>query len=96
MVERRPRVDPARLAAYEVLRAVRVEDAYTNLALPAVLRSHALVDGATEQERHERLAGHPDDAEQDAAGHGRPLQRHDPDQEPRRAAQVRLARVGEG
>ncbi|QZY30531.1 RsmB/NOP family class I SAM-dependent RNA methyltransferase [Nocardioides coralli] len=34
--------DPARLAAYDVLRAVRVEDAYANLALPDALRSHRL------------------------------------------------------
>jgi len=33
---RRP-VDPARLAAFEVLKAVRVEDAYANLVLPHVL-----------------------------------------------------------
>lgn len=39
---RPPRVDPPRLAAYDVLRAVRVEDAYTNLVLPRVLRQHAL------------------------------------------------------
>lgn len=31
------RVDPARLAAFEVLKAVRVDKAYTNLVLPAVL-----------------------------------------------------------
>ena len=30
-------VDPARLAAYEVMKAVRVEDAYANLVLPHVL-----------------------------------------------------------
>lgn len=36
------RVDPARRAAYDVLRAVRVDDAYTNLVLPHVLRSHGL------------------------------------------------------
>lgn len=30
-------LDPARLAAYDVLRAVRVEDAYANLVLPHVL-----------------------------------------------------------
>jgi len=35
-------VDAARLAAYEVCRAVRVEDAYTNLVLPHVLRRHGL------------------------------------------------------
>ena len=38
----RPKVDPARLAALEVLQAVRVDDAYTNLVLPAVLRRHGL------------------------------------------------------
>ena len=47
MGERRPsrgptRADPARRAAYDVLRAVRVEDAYTNLVLPQVLRRHGL------------------------------------------------------
>ncbi|VXB68888.1 RsmB/NOP family class I SAM-dependent RNA methyltransferase [Nocardioides sp. AX2bis] len=31
------RVDPARLAAFEVLKAVRVDNAYANLVLPAVL-----------------------------------------------------------
>jgi len=35
-------VDPARLAALDVLKAVRVDQAYTNLALPAVLRHHGL------------------------------------------------------
>ena len=39
---RRQPVDTARLAAFEVLKAVRVDDAYTNLVLPAVLREHAL------------------------------------------------------
>jgi 16S rRNA (cytosine967-C5)-methyltransferase len=34
--------DPARLAAYEVLRAVRVDDAYANLALASALRDHGL------------------------------------------------------
>jgi len=38
----RSRVDPARLAALEVLKAVRVDDAYTNLVLPSVLRQHGL------------------------------------------------------
>ena len=42
MAERRRRVDPARLVAFEVLKAVRVDDAYTNLALPALLRRHGL------------------------------------------------------
>ncbi len=36
------RVDPARRAAYDVLRAVRVDDAYANLALPVALRAHSL------------------------------------------------------
>lgn len=42
---RRPRnakVDPARLAAYDVLVAVREQEAYTNLVLPPLLRSRAL------------------------------------------------------
>ena len=34
--------DHARLAAYDVLKAVRVEGAYTNLVLPTVLRQHRL------------------------------------------------------
>jgi 16S rRNA (cytosine967-C5)-methyltransferase len=34
--------DPARLAAYDVLRAVRTEDAYANLVLPQALRAHGL------------------------------------------------------
>ena len=34
--------DPARQAALEVLTAVREQDAYTNLVLPAVLRRHGL------------------------------------------------------
>jgi 16S rRNA (cytosine967-C5)-methyltransferase len=38
----RPAVDPARLAAYDVLKAVRLEDAYTNLVLPQILRQHSL------------------------------------------------------
>jgi len=38
----RPTADPARLAAYDVLKAVRVDDAYTNLALPQVLAQHGL------------------------------------------------------
>ena len=38
----RRRADPARLAAYDVLEAVRADDAYTNLVLPAVLRRHEL------------------------------------------------------
>lgn len=38
----RGRVDPARRAAYDVLRAVRVDDAYTNLVLPHVLRARRL------------------------------------------------------
>ncbi len=39
---RRRRVDPARRAAWEVLKAVRVDDAYANLVLPAVLAEHGL------------------------------------------------------
>ncbi len=36
------RVDPARLAAFEVLKAVRVDDGYANLLLPAVIARHGL------------------------------------------------------
>lgn len=36
------RVDPSRLAAYDVLKAVRLDDAYANLALPQVLAEHKL------------------------------------------------------
>ncbi|MGN0064186.1 MAG: RsmB/NOP family class I SAM-dependent RNA methyltransferase [Nocardioides sp.] len=39
---RRPSLDPARLAAWDVLKAVRVDDAYANLALPAALAQHGL------------------------------------------------------
>jgi 16S rRNA (cytosine967-C5)-methyltransferase len=45
MAERRPRggrIDPARLAALDVLKAVRVDDAYANLALPHALAEHRL------------------------------------------------------
>jgi len=38
----RPGVDPVRLAALEVLKAVRVDGAYTNLVLPSVLRQFGL------------------------------------------------------
>ncbi len=38
----RPGVDPVRLAALEVLKAVRVDGAYTNLVLPSVLRQFDL------------------------------------------------------
>ncbi len=38
----RVRVDPARDAAYDVLKAVRTQDAYANLVLPQVLRKHGL------------------------------------------------------
>jgi 16S rRNA (cytosine967-C5)-methyltransferase len=38
----RPRVDPARRAAYDVLRAVADRDAYANLLLPALLRERGL------------------------------------------------------
>ena len=37
-----PRADRARLAALDVLRAVREDDAYTNLALPAAIERHRL------------------------------------------------------
>ncbi|WP_205014045.1 RsmB/NOP family class I SAM-dependent RNA methyltransferase [Nocardioides albidus] len=40
--QRRRAVDPARLAAFEVLKAVRVDDGYTNLLLPATLARHGL------------------------------------------------------
>ncbi|WP_300677059.1 transcription antitermination factor NusB [Nocardioides sp.] len=36
----RPRVDPARLAAFDVLKAVRVDQAYANLVLPHALAKH--------------------------------------------------------
>ncbi|MCD6640911.1 MAG: rRNA cytosine-C5-methyltransferase, partial [Nocardioides sp.] len=39
---RRRRADRSRLAALEVLRAVRVDDAYANLVLPRVLARHGL------------------------------------------------------
>lgn len=39
---RKPSVDAARAAAYKVLKAVRVEQAYTNLALPHVLAEAGL------------------------------------------------------
>ncbi|NYD42043.1 RsmB/NOP family class I SAM-dependent RNA methyltransferase [Nocardioides panaciterrulae] len=38
----RAAADPARLAALDVLKAVRVDQAYTNLVLPTVLRQHQL------------------------------------------------------
>jgi 16S rRNA (cytosine967-C5)-methyltransferase len=38
----RRRIDPARLVAFEVLRAVRERDAYANLVLPALLRERGL------------------------------------------------------
>lgn len=38
----RPPVDPVRVAALDVLKAVRVDGAYTNLVLPSVLRQHRL------------------------------------------------------
>ncbi len=41
---RPPEIDVARLAALELLTAVRVRDAYANLALPAILRRHRLRD----------------------------------------------------
>jgi 16S rRNA (cytosine967-C5)-methyltransferase len=39
---RSAKVDPARLAAYDVLVAVREQEAYTNLVLPPLLRSRGL------------------------------------------------------
>ncbi|MFW6188741.1 MAG: rRNA small subunit methyltransferase B, partial [Actinomycetota bacterium] len=36
------RADPARLAAFETLRAVAEEDAYGNLVLPRAIRAHRL------------------------------------------------------
>jgi 16S rRNA (cytosine967-C5)-methyltransferase len=41
---RPPELDPSRQAALELLTAVRVRDAYANLALPAILRRHRLHD----------------------------------------------------
>lgn len=38
----RPKVDPARLAAYDVLRAVAAEDAYANLVLPQRIAARGL------------------------------------------------------
>lgn len=38
----KPAADPARSAAYDVLKAVRLEDAYANLALPPILAGHGL------------------------------------------------------
>ncbi|GAB2586494.1 transcription antitermination factor NusB [Streptomyces capparidis] len=42
---RRPRQDPVRLLAYDVLRAVDERDAYANLVLPAMLRQARARDG---------------------------------------------------
>ncbi len=39
---RAPSADPARAAAYDVLAAVREQDAYTNLVLPPLLRSRGI------------------------------------------------------
>jgi 16S rRNA (cytosine967-C5)-methyltransferase len=41
---RPPELDPSRQAALELLTAVRVRDAYANLALPAIMRKHRLHD----------------------------------------------------
>jgi 16S rRNA (cytosine967-C5)-methyltransferase len=41
---RPPEVDPTRQAALELLTAVRVRDAYANLAMPAILRRYRLRD----------------------------------------------------
>ncbi|MGG5751377.1 RsmB/NOP family class I SAM-dependent RNA methyltransferase [Zafaria sp. Z1313] len=40
--QRKRTADPARLAAFEVLRAVAADDAYANLVLPSRLRAHRL------------------------------------------------------
>ncbi|MEC5191838.1 MULTISPECIES: RsmB/NOP family class I SAM-dependent RNA methyltransferase [unclassified Arthrobacter] len=40
--QRTRRADPARLVAFEVLRAVAADDAYANLVLPARIRHHGL------------------------------------------------------
>ncbi|UKA56108.1 rRNA small subunit methyltransferase B [Arthrobacter sp. FW305-BF8] len=40
--QRTRRADPARLVAFEVLRAVAADDAYANLVLPARIRQHGL------------------------------------------------------
>ncbi|MDQ0618022.1 RsmB/NOP family class I SAM-dependent RNA methyltransferase [Arthrobacter globiformis] len=40
--QRTRRADPARLVAFEVLRAVAAEDAYANLVLPGRIRQHGL------------------------------------------------------
>lgn len=40
--QRTRKADPARLAAFEVLRAIAEEDAYANLVLPARIRQHRL------------------------------------------------------
>lgn len=40
--QRTRRADPARLVAFEVLRAVAAEDAYANLVLPSRIRHHGL------------------------------------------------------
>ncbi len=52
----RGRVDPARLAALDVLRAVREDDAYTNLALPAALDTST---GSTAGTRRSRPSSRP-------------------------------------
>ncbi|MFD1529826.1 RsmB/NOP family class I SAM-dependent RNA methyltransferase [Pseudonocardia aurantiaca] len=41
---RPPALDPARAAALDLLTAVRVRDAYANLAMPSILRRHRLHD----------------------------------------------------
>ncbi|HET9758201.1 MAG TPA: transcription antitermination factor NusB, partial [Nocardioidaceae bacterium] len=40
--QRRPRTDPAREVAYDVLASVREQDAYTNLVLPQLLRARGV------------------------------------------------------
>ncbi len=41
---RRPKPDAPRRAAYDTLRAVRVDDAYANLVLPGLLRERGIAD----------------------------------------------------
>ncbi len=43
MSSQRQRIDPPRLAAYDVLRAVSEDDSYSNLVLPSLLREREIV-----------------------------------------------------
>ena len=79
MAERRPRggrIDPARLAALDVLKAVRVDDAYANLALPHALAEHGLSGRRRGLRDRAGLRHHP------APGHLRRDHRRLPDQAP--------------